>query len=78
MYQKCIKKIRFHYLNFEYLILFIRWIGLRLEFLGSLIVLAASIFAIIAKQSISSGIAGLSISSATSVILYYLLVNLFN
>ena len=43
------------------------WIGLRLDILGSITVLLASVFAIIAKDTISSGVAGLSISSASNV-----------
>ena len=43
------------------------WMRIRLEMMGNLMVLFASIFAIIAKESISSGVAGLSISSASTV-----------
>lgn len=53
------------------------WMRLRLEIIGNLMVLFASIFAIIAKGSISSGVAGLSISSASTVLFEILSKNYF-
>ncbi|CAH1777684.1 unnamed protein product [Owenia fusiformis] len=45
-----------------------RWLGFRLEFLGSLIVFSAAMFAVISKQSgISGGLVGLSISYALQI-----------
>ncbi|XP_038064145.1 multidrug resistance-associated protein 1-like [Patiria miniata] len=44
-----------------------RWLGIRLEFLGSVLVFFASMFAVIGRDSLSSGIVGLSISYALEV-----------
>ena len=44
-----------------------RWLGFRLEFLGALIVLAAALFAVIGRDSLSGGLVGLSISYALQV-----------
>jgi ABC-type multidrug transport system fused ATPase/permease subunit len=44
-----------------------RWLGLRLEFTGGLVVLITSILTTINKNSISSGQAGLAISYALSI-----------
>ncbi|KAK0042761.1 multidrug resistance-associated protein 1 [Biomphalaria pfeifferi] len=44
-----------------------RWLGVRLEFLGNLIILLAAIIAVATKDSISAGIMGLSISFALQI-----------
>ena len=44
-----------------------RWLGLRLENLGNLIILFASIFAVMAKDHLTSGQAGLSITTALEI-----------
>ena len=44
-----------------------RWLGFRLEFLGSSLILAAAVFAVIERKNISPGIMGLSISYALQV-----------
>ncbi|XP_074651922.1 multidrug resistance-associated protein 1-like isoform X2 [Tubulanus polymorphus] len=44
-----------------------RWLGYRLEFVGSLIVLSAALFAVIGRGSISGGLVGLSISYALQI-----------
>ena len=44
-----------------------RWLGLWLENVGNLIVLFAGLFAVIEKDSISPGLAGLSVSYALQV-----------
>eukprot|EP01126_Amoeba_proteus_P060740 TRINITY_DN8075_c0_g1_i2.p1 TRINITY_DN8075_c0_g1~~TRINITY_DN8075_c0_g1_i2.p1 ORF type:complete len:628 (+),score=126.26 TRINITY_DN8075_c0_g1_i2:254-1885(+) len=41
-----------------------RWLGVHLEFLGSCIVFAASFFAVISRETIDPGVAGLSITYA--------------
>jgi hypothetical protein len=46
---------------------FIRWLGVTLEVLGNLMVLAAMIFAIIGRETLTPGAAGLSISYALTV-----------
>ena len=51
-----------------------RWLGVRLEFIGSLITLFASLFAVIGRNSLTGGAAGLSISyslNVTNVLLIY-------
>ncbi|GAB6029961.1 hypothetical protein CHUAL_005656 [Chamberlinius hualienensis] len=44
-----------------------RWLAVRLEFVGNIVVLAASLFAVAGKDSMSAGIVGLSVSYALSV-----------
>ena len=44
-----------------------RWLALRLELIGNLITVFAALFAVIARKSISAGIAGLSISYSLTV-----------
>ena len=45
-----------------------RWLGVRVELLGNLIVLFASLFAVIGRETLSPGLAGLSINYALSII----------
>ncbi|CAG0920359.1 unnamed protein product [Notodromas monacha] len=44
-----------------------RWLAIRLEFVGTLIVLFASLFAVLGRDSMSPGLVGLSVSYAMSV-----------
>uniref|UniRef100_A0A8C8R4R5 Canalicular multispecific organic anion transporter 1 n=1 Tax=Pelusios castaneus TaxID=367368 RepID=A0A8C8R4R5_9SAUR len=44
-----------------------RWLAVRLEFIGSLVVFFAALLAVIARDSIGSGMVGLSISSALNI-----------
>lgn len=44
-----------------------RWLAIRLEFVGSLVVFFAALLAVIAKGTLEGGIVGLSVSSALSV-----------
>lgn len=44
-----------------------RWVAIRLEFVGNLVVFFAALFAVISKGSIDSGLVGLSISYALNV-----------
>ncbi|NXN81031.1 MRP2 protein, partial [Bombycilla garrulus] len=44
-----------------------RWLAIRLEFVGSLVVFFAALFAVIAKGTSAGGIVGLSLSSALNV-----------
>lgn len=46
---------------------FYRWLAIRLEIVGNLIIFFASLFAVIARREISPGIVGLSISYAMNV-----------
>lgn len=49
----------------------LRWVCLRLEFIGSFVILFASLVAVFKKDSISGGVAGLSISYAITVNHFY-------
>lgn len=44
-----------------------RWLTIRLEMVGNLVILGAAIFAVISRSSIDSGLAGLSLTYAISV-----------
>ncbi|XP_072247113.1 ATP-binding cassette sub-family C member 2 isoform X2 [Leuresthes tenuis] len=44
-----------------------RWLAIRLEFLGNLVVFSSALLAVIARDSIDGGLVGLSISYALSV-----------
>uniref|UniRef100_A0A667YEZ6 ATP-binding cassette, sub-family C (CFTR/MRP), member 2 n=1 Tax=Myripristis murdjan TaxID=586833 RepID=A0A667YEZ6_9TELE len=44
-----------------------RWLAIRLEFLGNLVVFFSSLFAVISRNSLNSGLVGLSISYALNV-----------
>ncbi|XP_067393213.1 ATP-binding cassette sub-family C member 2 isoform X2 [Emydura macquarii macquarii] len=44
-----------------------RWLAVRLEFVGNLVVFSAALLAVIAKDSLGSGMVGLSISSALNI-----------
>jgi len=45
-----------------------RWLGMRIEILGNFVVLFASLFAVIEREELSPGLAGLSISYALNII----------
>lgn len=49
------------------IILHYRWLAIRLEFLGTLVVFFAALFAVISRNSLDSGLVGLSISYALNV-----------
>jgi len=57
------KNMRANYINFSSN----RWLAVRLEALGTLIVTSAGMLAVVARDSISAGVAGLSLSYALSV-----------
>ncbi|KFQ48159.1 Canalicular multispecific organic anion transporter 1, partial [Nestor notabilis] len=44
-----------------------RWLAIRLEFVGSLVVFFSALLAVISKSTLESGIVGLSVSSALNV-----------
>ncbi|XP_017659517.1 PREDICTED: canalicular multispecific organic anion transporter 1 [Lepidothrix coronata] len=44
-----------------------RWLAIRLEFVGSLVVFFSALLAVISKNTLAGGIVGLSVSSALSV-----------
>ncbi|KAK5612185.1 hypothetical protein CRENBAI_022816 [Crenichthys baileyi] len=46
-----------------------RWLAIRLQFLGNLVVFFAALFAVVSRNSIDSGLVGLSISYALNVTL---------
>ena len=45
-----------------------RWLALRLELIGNMITVFAALFAVLARSSISAGIAGLSVSYSLNVL----------
>ena len=45
-----------------------RWLSIRVEILGNIIVFCAAVFAFYSRGSIGAGLAGLSISYAMSLI----------
>ena len=44
-----------------------RWLALRLEFIGAAILFFASLFAVIARETIAPGLVGLSVAYALQV-----------
>lgn len=44
-----------------------RWLAIRLEFVGSLVVFFSALLAVISKGTLEGGIVGLSVSSALNV-----------
>lgn len=44
-----------------------RWLAIRLEFVGNLVVFFASLLAVISRDTLDSGLVGLSISAALNV-----------
>jgi len=51
-------------LNFCYIL---RWLQLRLETLGNVVILFAAIFAVLARDTLEPGLVGLSISYALQI-----------
>lgn len=47
-----------------------RWLAMRLESLGNLVVFFSALFAVISRDSLNSGLVGLSISYALNVNLF--------
>lgn len=47
-----------------------RWLALRLEFIGAAILFFASLFAVIARETIAPGLVGLSVAYALQVDTY--------
>ena len=74
--QNCVECVNKLFMRLLLLLIFLslcRWLAVRLEFLGNLVILSASLFAVLQRNysslfgSISPGIAGLSISYAIQV-----------
>jgi ABC-type bacteriocin/lantibiotic exporter with double-glycine peptidase domain len=63
MYNNCDLKF-FVNSNFH---IFKRWLAVRIEFIGTLISFFAALFAVLSRNAISAGIAGLSISYSLNV-----------
>lgn len=49
------------------LMFFFRWLAVRLELIGNFVILFAALFAVISRDSIESGLVGLSITYALQV-----------
>ncbi len=49
------------------LLLFFRWLGVLMEIIGALCVFFAALFAVLNRDSISSGLAALSVTYALQV-----------
>jgi ATP-binding cassette subfamily C (CFTR/MRP) protein 1 len=50
-----------------YLCVFYRWLAIRLETIGNLVVLFAALFAVLGRETMSPGIVGLSVSYALQI-----------
>lgn len=46
---------------------FLRWLGIRLETVGNLLIFFAALFAVLGRDSLDAGLVGLSISYALQV-----------
>lgn len=49
-------------------IIVFRWLGIRLETIGNILIFFAALFAVLGRDSLDAGIVGLSISYALQVI----------
>lgn len=44
-----------------------RWLAIRLEFIGNIIIFFAALFAVLGRDSLSSGLVGLSVSYSLQI-----------
>ena len=50
-----------------YIFFIFRWLAIRLEFIGNLIIFFAAVFAVVSRNSLQSGLVGLSVTYALQV-----------
>ena len=56
------------FILFETIVItFYRWLGIRLEFLGNMVIFGAALFAVLARGHIDGAVVGLSVSYALQV-----------
>ena len=55
------------FFDFLFIYFFLRWLALRLEFIGAAILFFASLFAVISRETIAPGLVGLSVAYALQV-----------
>ena len=56
---------------------YFRWLAIRLEFVGNLITFFAALFSVVNRDSLQSGLVGLSVTYALQVSFFLLVQNLF-
>ena len=52
---------------FAYTLIVLRWLALRLEFIGNFLIFFTALFGVIGRDGIESGLVGLSITVALEV-----------
>eukprot|EP00742_Colponemidia_sp_Colp-10_P009368 GILJ01010209.1.p1 GENE.GILJ01010209.1~~GILJ01010209.1.p1 ORF type:complete len:1421 (-),score=210.50 GILJ01010209.1:229-4491(-) len=66
-FQQCIEKLNANTRMYIYAFAVNRWLGVRLEMIGNLVIFTAAVFAVLMKDSVGTGFAGLVLSSVLSL-----------